>query len=795
MNDSRSDRNPIQEPEQTRPVAIPGMLAAALIVWGGAAVIAQSVLWREAHVVFFGSELSLGIVLASWLIGVSLGGPVGGRLAARRRSPQTWLAGTLLCFAAVDILAVVLLRLCRHWLGLTVGEYVPPGWMLPLSLVLIGPVAFWVGCAFALATASAATHAESGALSIGRIYLLESAGSLAGGVIFTFLLAGKVGSLRCAVLLAGALALAAAAVSISSGRPSRGARRAAVAIALVGGAAAVFAAGPVARLERATILRRWQTYADGLQLVAWTDSKYQHLALGRLEGQYTLYANGQKVTDFPKRYGYERIFAHLMMSQHPRPQNVLMLSGGAEALLAEILLHRTVRHVDYVELDPALLAMLREHLAERDAAALADERVAVHHADPRAFLARSRARYDLIIASLPEPASILVARMFTLQFYRTVSAALSPDGVFVFVTSASPGALRPEARRYLATVYATLKTVFPDVLVEWGTRPHIYAAKRTGVLTTDPKKLAERFGASGVSPEEFPAELLTGTTDALDPAKVARRRSELEATAAPVSTDQNPIVMLRRMIFWHRQQRAAAGLLEAIESMRTSTALAAVLAATALAFLVGSLRGRAGIARLAVAWSIATTGAATMAGELVLLFIYQTLLGYVYEKIAMVIAAFMLGLVLGSGLVNRLIARRKTQRPWRLWLLGLDLLVAAMMVMIYAILPAETRLAMRAGWATELAVYAQVALLGAAGGAMFPLAGQVYISESLSLARASGLLEFADHAGAAAGALLVGVVLLASVGIAGACAVLAASKILSACLLLMAFAIARRRPT
>jgi len=758
---------------------------AVLMLWGASSVMAQSLLWREAHVIFFGSELSLGIALAAWLAGVAAGGLTGASALKRLRlDAAAGFAGALVALGVTSIASVATLRLCRGWLDLQVGEYIPVEWMVLLAMLLIAPASFWVGFGFAAAASmQRAISRREGAVSIGTVYMFESLGSLIGGVVFTFVLVGRIGSMPCLTGVASLLHFAAATCLLIAPGRKRLTRPAAAGLGIAGLALMVCVAGPARSLESMTITRRWQTFADGLRLLEWRDSRYQHLAVGELEGQYSLYANGQKLTDFPKRYGYTKIFAHLIMAQHPMPQQILLIDGGIEGTLAEILLHKSVRSVDYVEIDPALTEMLKRHLAGPDETALKDPRVRIHHVDPRRFLASADHQYDLILAFLPEPTSIIAARLYTAEFYKSVSRALKDNGVFVFRTTASPGTLRPEARAYLASVFRTLKSVFADVLVEWGQQPHIYCAKQAGILSLDPEVLARRLRDQGVSPDLFPAEALIGTTDALEPTKVARRLKELESADAPVSTDERPLCMLLRLLLWHEQQGRHT-FMAALLRIRPAGLAYAIIACTALAGIVGWLVGRGGALRKAsLIWAVATTGTATMAGELALLFVYQTTLGYIYERIALAVAIFMLGLVAGSGCANRLVAGLPARTNWIAGLILLDLTMAALAVATAHALSLLQMTAAAPDWLAEGVIYALILCFGLAGGAMFPVAGRVYIDREGSTASAAGTLEFADHAGAAFGAVAMGVVLLPALGIAASCYAIALMKALSALLL------------
>lgn len=82
-----------------------------------------------------------------------------------------------------------------------------------------------------------------------------------------------------------------------------------------------------------------------------------------------------------------------------------------------------------------------------------------------------------------------------------------------------------------------------------------------------------------------------------------------------------------------------------------------------------------------------------------------------------------------------------------------------------------------------------VVLAGWAVGAEFHLGNRLLVDADVSSAAA--VTYASDHIGAAAGALLAGVVLIPVLGIAGACSVLAAFKVTG--LLLLGSAVATRR--
>lgn len=155
---------------------------------------------------------------------------------------------------------------------------------------------------------------------------------------------------------------------------------------------------------------------------------------------------------------YHESLVHPAMLAHPGPRSVLVLGGGDGGALREVLRHRTVEAVDFVELDPDVVAFGREHLAHVHRGAFDDRRVSLRLGDGRAFVEGSPPAYDVVIMDMTDPAG--PARfLYTMEFFAAVRRCLRDErGVFA-MHGESPAA-RPAA---YACIGATLRSVFPLV--------------------------------------------------------------------------------------------------------------------------------------------------------------------------------------------------------------------------------------------------------------------------------------------------------------------------------------------
>jgi spermidine synthase len=129
--------------------------------------------------------------------------------------------------------------------------------------------------------------------------------------------------------------------------------------------------------------------------------------------------------------------------------------------------------------------------------------------------------------------------------------------------------------------------------------------------------------------------------------------------------------------------------------------------------------------------------------EMLLLLAFQAIYGYVYQQLAVVIAAFMAGMALGSWLALRAPARREIRT-----LVFLQVGAAIAPLLLCAVFPAVTPV-----------LFPVLALFcGMLGGYEFPVASRIFFSGSGR--RSPGTLYALDLAGSCLGAVLFSVYLI-----------------------------------
>jgi len=596
-------------------------LSVWLVGLGLISILGQVVLLRELLVAFFGSELIYLLAFGFLLFETALGVLAGGRCP----SPSgAQVRALLFGFAALLPLLLVFVRAIRVLFGGTPGAYLPFGQqLLGMGLALL-PFGVVVGLLF---QRMAALYAEeSGTLA--AAYAVESAGGLLGGALATLFLKWGVQNLAAGLICSLAAVLIACFPRHRDGR-----------IWLWSGAS-LLGVLLLAALFWSSALDRRLTSLNHPGLAATRDTPYGRVSVTQSFGQLSVFANDGLAFESQGTAAEE--FAHLAALQVESPRFVLVLGGGAEGLVCEVLKHRPER-VDDVELDEELLGLLSSFLPEEIRASLRRSAVKVEIGDPRRFLANS-ARYDLILVGMGEPDSGQANRFYTREFFEECRAHLAPGGALAFRLRAAENLWTPALVRRTASIHRALRSVFADALVLPGTTNIVLASDAP--LVRDPEVLAARWRERRIE-----ARLVTPayiryllTNDRLQ--EIAER---LGKARAPENTDARPICYQYTLILWLSRFFPVLGLLDlpgfGDEDPGNLRAFWFLVPAAGWFFALLVCRRLRACRRVLF---VAAAGFVGMVLEGALILGYQVRQGVLFQDLGILITMFMAGLSLGA---------------------------------------------------------------------------------------------------------------------------------------------------
>jgi spermidine synthase len=712
-----------------------------LVVLGFTSVTVQVLLIREFVSIFYGNELTLGLILGVWLLWVAAGAWLTARFRSRFELGRRCYAVSLGIVALLLPLQIVLIRAFRTVVGVTPGALIGFGAMAWAILILLAPVCLMLGFQFTLGSHLLAARRGT----VGHAYVLEGLGAAAGGVLFSLLLVRLLDPMQISLGL-GALNLAAgffvlqplAATTACEMRTPRW-RATPLVVALLLLCASLPLGG---HLNQITLAWSWG------HLLFVGDSPYGRLTVTGSDGQRVFFQNGLLM--FETQGTFPEEVAHLPLLQHPRPRSVLLIGGGASGTLREILKH-PVEEVKYVELDPLLIRAAESYLPSEDRTAFEDPRVSVAYVDGRLFVKETSERFDVIIVDLPEPSTGQLNRFYTEEFFEEVRDTLNEGGIFSLGLPSAENYISPELGYRNGSVYRTLLSVFPSVLVLPGEHNFFLCSQEP--LTTDYLLLTQRLVERQIDTRWVNAAYLEYlfTTDRF--AMTASRLAEVGPVR--LNRDLRPICYYYDMVLW--LSRFYTNLREVFYAASLLSLWWLVVPVVILVAVVSRYR------QAVIPTVIALTGFAEMATEIAILLAFQALRGYIYLQVALLTGAFMLGNALGGATMNRLLARpsdRTRVAPRSLFVL------LQLIILLYAItLPSLITMASDSGFSDLL--FPLLALVAAfLGGMEFPLAASLTRGPASTVA---GLIYGVDLVGACFGAVLSSVLVIPLLGIPQTC--------------------------
>ncbi|MBN1223356.1 MAG: hypothetical protein JXB23_08905, partial [Candidatus Aminicenantes bacterium] len=248
----------------------------------------QILLIREFSAHFYGNEISFGLVLGSWLLWGGLGSIVAGKIKYSRNRALHLFGMTVSFF----LICLLCLRFSRFFLGTLPGEMTGATAILTFSLVLTFFVSLPLGILFVFNV-----HLYEENLPL--VYLLESAGASAAGVVLYFAFIPNLSNWQTAAL-AGSMVFLLVFLSLGI---RKGTWSLIPLVILFAGF--FFLDVPLQRIS-------WKPF----HLIQSKDSRYGKLQVIRTADQISLYDNNVAVYSYPDPASSEES-VHFALLQHP----------------------------------------------------------------------------------------------------------------------------------------------------------------------------------------------------------------------------------------------------------------------------------------------------------------------------------------------------------------------------------------------------------------------------------------------------------------------------------------------
>ena len=735
----------------------------AFVLIGFAATVCQIIVLRELLTVFSGSELAVAVVLSAWLFWTALGALFGGKISQYRFAGQA-LFGYLQCSSGLILTATIFcIRIARLLFQVGAGELVTLLQMLAISFLFVAPFCLISGSLFSLACSLLAALMPQWSRSPGLVYFFEGLGAGIGGLIVTLLLIHHFNAIQIGAAISLLLCISGFVLT------RRSSRRPWIyyPVFLVSFLALLIVQQQNLNFDK--ISRQWQW--SGFRLITSEETIFGHIAVVEKENQLSFFETGLWNFTVPDQLSAEEA-VHYAMLQHPEPKSVLLIGGGVSESLGQLLQHPSVRQVDYVELDPRLIELGKAHLPVQVTAALHGPRVVVHNEDGRRYLARTSKLYDAVLINLPEPFTAQINRFYTQEFFRLAASRMRHGGVFSFTASASETALGPNRANYLKLLYRTALSVFPEVVIFPGQTARFFCANSRGTLTTKRETLVERIQQRHLQLLYVQDHYILWDLSPLRQETFMAMVDQAKETG--INSDLNLKAYAYNLLMLSSQYYQAIGKIFTFFTKRTIWIAILILFAfvTLLSFRQRHSSHLSQSPTIRVLYGVAFFGLSGISLEFLIILAFQVFFGYLYYKMGLLLALFMVGLAGGSFIFSYYPKSRASKLKafiaFQIILACFCLALALVFIYFHNLPPLGYENFFHREAFSLLSL-----LAGFIGGTHFPLANRLLLKGQTRVGQVAGLIYGVDLLGSFLGCLLVGLVLIPSAGILQALFILA----------------------
>ncbi len=739
-----------------------------ILATGFGGILAQTVLLRELLILFSGNEFSIGVIIGTWVIWEALGAYVGGRWRSSNAAMTEAILLATLLFALFFPAAIYAIRVFKIAIGIPPDMGVGILHVLLASFLVLLPSGLIHGFLFSLLCMLHNSVGGRDSSSAGKVYSFEMAGTILGGLSLTYLLIPHYHSLEIAALFAATSLFTSLPFIFALQTP-----RARVALIVFTGLFAasllLLISGGVSRLHDYSVARQWQ----GKEVVHYENSLYQNIVVVKSENQYTFFSDGTPIITTPvPDIAFVEDLVHIPFLAHGRPEGILILAGGAGGVINEVLKYPTVKTVDYVEIDPALLRIMGNFATPLTLSELNDPRVRLHYADGRKFIKERGSRYDVVILGLHAPSTLQANRFFTVEFFRNLKGVLKPGGIVVFALPGSLTYYSRELREFNMSMLLTIGKVFPFRFILPGDTNLFLASPAQDFIMPTPAVLTSRL-------DQYKVQTNLVTLPYLEDRLQKRWQDwfseSMKGSEAAPNRDFSPAAMLYSVIY---QNVLFSPFLKPLFTMVTKiNVFHAALVLSLFILLFFLIRKR--YIRVSIPFAIGTTGLVSMVLEMSLLFSFQVFYGYVFQEIGLLLTLFMCGITAGSLVVSIGIAEPGKARAYLKVFKTAEIAMAALPLVILAVVRFIDGAEISAG-TVRLLFFILLFVTGFLTGLEFPLANEIYLrmgkpeedKGATSLGNTVGLLYGVDLLGGWVGGFAGGLILFPVLGLSMSCVIL-----------------------
>jgi len=409
------------------------------------AMIYEVAWFRFLSNIFGATVHAFSMMLAVFLIGISLGSLVSAKFVRKSKNALFNFASFELLLGLVTLLTLSLYNFVPIWYGRlfeSLGLF--PAQFLVSGFVVL-PATLCMGALFAMVVSLVSESSKQETQrEVGRAYSVNTLGNILGSIAAGFVIVPKLGYAN-AIMLAcvGSILLGLVVVTQSTLEKPRKIKMIFGSVVLSIVLMILIPSPDLLLLNQgiAMVMRNQQKFED---VVAGKQNEFQTLLFHRDGINESIAVIGNEANDgslgfrvSSKNEASTSLLGRrhllllgelpLLFSRHQEQVAILGLGAGFTA--GAVLNHSDVKHVDILELEPSVVEALK-YFDVVNGKPLSDSRVFLHTEDGRVFLNYTQKKYDVITTDPVSPWLAGSSNLYSTDFYKIMSQRLSPGGIF-----------------------------------------------------------------------------------------------------------------------------------------------------------------------------------------------------------------------------------------------------------------------------------------------------------------------------------------------------------------------------
>ncbi|HSR06097.1 MAG TPA: hypothetical protein VLM42_03010, partial [Bryobacteraceae bacterium] len=423
------------------------------IALSGLCALGGEVVWTRLLSLLLGATVyTFSIILAVYLLGLWAGSTAGSFIARRMVNPRFGLAGAQVALAvAIGWTAYAMAHSLPYW-PIDPWLSLDPWFNFEIDLVrcawAIFPATLLWGASFPLALASVAAPGQDPGRISWEVYAANTAGSIAGALLFSLILIPALGTRWSQQLLIW-LSVAAALIAVAAIRyaplpdllqwrhsVARVSLATACVIALAWGLAWTVAEVPwqvIAYGRRiAPIMRAFDLYdrANPTQVLFRGEGINSSVLIAERAGQRHFYVSGKaEASTAPSDMRLERMMGDIPALIHPGPRSVLTVGFGAGITAGSFVVYPEVQKLVICELEPFIPPASTAYFGKQNYNVLHDPRTRIVYDDARHYIFTTHETFDVITTDPIHPWVKGTSTLYSKEYYELVKRHLNPGGV------------------------------------------------------------------------------------------------------------------------------------------------------------------------------------------------------------------------------------------------------------------------------------------------------------------------------------------------------------------------------